>query len=298
MNKYVKSPIFYMGNKYRLLKELIPLFPKECETFVDVFGGSGVVSTNYENSKKIIYNEISTYINSLYKTLRTTSPTIIDNRCKELIKKFDLNTKGKNITSEEKEYYTKKYYEFRDWMNERNLSPIDLYCFSCFSFCNILRFNSEGRLNIPSGIDRGGYNNTQLNKIIEWQKVLNSKDVQITNQKFEDLFNNIVFPTCTSKDFIYLDPPYSNTDAVYNTKHENDAWTIDNDLRLFKLLEELNKRNIKWGLSNVFSCRGKENTHLIEWCNKNNWSVHHLNLKYNACAKGSSNNDEVYICNY
>lgn len=25
--KYVKSPIFYMGNKFKLLPQLIPLFP-------------------------------------------------------------------------------------------------------------------------------------------------------------------------------------------------------------------------------------------------------------------------------
>ena len=38
MNKEIKrSPIFYMGNKYRLLKQLLVLFPEECNTFVDAF---------------------------------------------------------------------------------------------------------------------------------------------------------------------------------------------------------------------------------------------------------------------
>lgn len=45
-NKYCESPIFYMGNKHKLLKQIIPLFPDECDTFVDLFGGSGVVSMN------------------------------------------------------------------------------------------------------------------------------------------------------------------------------------------------------------------------------------------------------------
>ena len=45
--KYLESPIFYMGNKYKLLKQLIPLFPKQCDTFLDLFGGSGVVSIFY-----------------------------------------------------------------------------------------------------------------------------------------------------------------------------------------------------------------------------------------------------------
>ena len=42
MTKFLRSPIFYMGNKLRLLDQLIPLFPHECTTFVDLFGGGDV----------------------------------------------------------------------------------------------------------------------------------------------------------------------------------------------------------------------------------------------------------------
>lgn len=39
--KHIKSPIFWMGNKYDLLYELLPRFPKkeEIDVFVDLFGG-------------------------------------------------------------------------------------------------------------------------------------------------------------------------------------------------------------------------------------------------------------------
>lgn len=53
-----KSPIFYMGNKYRLLKQILPLFPNDIDTFYDLFGGSSVVSMNVV-SNKTIYNEIN-----------------------------------------------------------------------------------------------------------------------------------------------------------------------------------------------------------------------------------------------
>ena len=48
MNKeVVKSPIFYMGNKERLIKKgLADYFPKDINVFVDLFCGSGVVSMN------------------------------------------------------------------------------------------------------------------------------------------------------------------------------------------------------------------------------------------------------------
>lgn len=64
MKKYLESPIFYMGNKYKLLKQLIPLFPKQCDTFLDLFGGSGVVSMNYQGNKKLfIMSLIQIYLN-------------------------------------------------------------------------------------------------------------------------------------------------------------------------------------------------------------------------------------------
>ena len=38
-HQYIKSPLNYVGGKYRLLKQIIPLFPKEIDTFVDLFSG-------------------------------------------------------------------------------------------------------------------------------------------------------------------------------------------------------------------------------------------------------------------
>ena len=39
MSSYFKSPMNYMGNKYKLLKQLIPLCPKDIDIFVDMFCG-------------------------------------------------------------------------------------------------------------------------------------------------------------------------------------------------------------------------------------------------------------------
>lgn len=72
----------------------------------------------------------------------------------------------------------------------------------------------------------------------------------------------------------------------------------ENDYKLFNLLEKLNNKNIKWGMSNVFENRNIKNEHLIKWCNDNQWNVYHLNRNYNPFSRGNSNNDEVYICNY
>lgn len=36
---YLKNPFNYVGAKYKLLSQILPLFPSEIHTFVDLFGG-------------------------------------------------------------------------------------------------------------------------------------------------------------------------------------------------------------------------------------------------------------------
>lgn len=75
--EYIKSPIFYMGNKFKLLPQLIPLFPDNINTFYDLFGGSGCINTNVD-SKKTIYNEINDNIVNLYKLFQNYDAKYID----------------------------------------------------------------------------------------------------------------------------------------------------------------------------------------------------------------------------
>ena len=68
---------------------------------------------------------------------------------------------------------------------------------------------------------------------------------------------------------------------------------------MYKLCENLHKKGIKFGLSNVFENKGIKNDKLINWCEKNNWNVHTFDkFTYMACGKGNSNAKEVFITNY
>lgn len=44
----MKSPLNYIGGKYRLLPQILPLFPKQINTFVDLFAGGLDVSINVD----------------------------------------------------------------------------------------------------------------------------------------------------------------------------------------------------------------------------------------------------------
>ena len=64
------SPIFYMGNKKKLIKKgLIELFPKNINKFIEPFGGSAIISMNTQANIYII-SDIDNNLVDLYKLFK------------------------------------------------------------------------------------------------------------------------------------------------------------------------------------------------------------------------------------
>lgn len=288
-NGIYKSPIFYMGNKFDLLPQLLPYFPENVDTFYDLFGGSGCVSGNV-TANKIVYNELNINIVRLFELFISYSASEIIDYIYSCITKYDLNTIDKNSSQDK---YADNYIKFRDAYNKSDKDYRMLYTLTFYSFCNLMRFNSNEDFNMPYG-DRCFHKNYEY-QIKAWCNLIKNKNIVVKNSDAFLMLQNTNFNTC---DFIYCDVPYLNTMAVYNESRAHGGWSIEDDYKLFAHLERLDKLGIKWGLSNVFKNKGIENTHLIEWCAKNKWNVQHLNFSYSALGKGSADSDEVYICNY
>lgn len=69
----IKSPILYVGSKQNALQHLI--FPENRSLFVDVFGGSGVVTMN--NTGKRVYNDIDPALVAFMTMLQEDFETLI-----------------------------------------------------------------------------------------------------------------------------------------------------------------------------------------------------------------------------
>lgn len=294
---FLESPIFYMGNKYKMLSQLIPLFPNKCNVFLDLFGGSGVVSMNYKGENKTIYNEFNHNIIGLIKMFKENNPINLDIYFKDKIANYGLGraiSKGNSVidTTDLINKYKANYNKFRnDYNTSKERKYQDLFLLACYSINHLIRFNKNSEFNASYGTNQE-YTNNIYNRIVNMHKMF--QDVEVSHKNCFD----IDLSELKQGDFVYCDPPYLNTEAVYNERRAFGGWNIEHDYQLFDMLEKLNEQGVQWGLSNVFVNRGKENTHLIEWCNNNNWKVYHLNRNYNPFSRGNSNNDEVYICNY
>lgn len=61
----VKSPLNYTGGKFKLLPQILPLFPNDIEKFVDLFCGGCNVGLNV-NAKKVFCNDYMKQIVDMY----------------------------------------------------------------------------------------------------------------------------------------------------------------------------------------------------------------------------------------
>lgn len=285
---FKKSAIHYMGNKYALLSQIKPYFPRNITTFYDLFGGSAVVSMNVK-AEKYVVNDLSEHIYNLYRMFKNISFDEIITYCYAMRDKFGFSV-NETVKSKIAELNKEPYYKCREYLNN-DPSTLGYYFLSFYSFCNQFRFNN-GKFNMPVG---NGYFKKDCEKPIkDMCKFFSQENVEIHNKSYEDFS---IFPTDS---LVYCDIPYCNTDAVYNENRELDGWGEEQDYRFFQWCEDLNRRGVKFAISNVFCNKGQVNTHLKEWCEKNNWEVHHLYMKYagHSWKTANSDVDEVLICNY
>lgn len=288
MKNIKTSPIFYQGCKKKLIKKgLIGMFPKDINTFFDVFGGSGIVSMNTK-AKKYVINDIDKNLVELYKMFKLNEYEHIVSVVLGNVKEFNLRRVSIKNDDENMDKHKLNYYLLRNKANTTN-EIIDLYTTMFYSFSQQMRFNSKGAFNMPCGNRAFTKNNEFFIK--QGCDFFSKSNLRICNCQFDSI-PMLKFKT---NDFVYLDPPYLDTTATYN---ENGGWIKADEDKMYNLLEELNSKGIKWGMSNSFRCKCKDNKLLKEWCIKNNWNVKHFDVKYSAMGKGNSNNDEVYIYNY
>ena len=287
MNKYIKSPIHYMGNKYDLLPYIFEQLPKkeEVSVFYDIFGGSGTVSLNAPYDK-VVYNELNENMVNLLKMIKETDPQEIIAHIKKRIKEFDLNAEGtdtrQNISEvkEVRDYYNERYIAFRDFYNKSEKDIKDLYTLSFWSFCNLMRFNSKNEFNMPYGnrcyIEEDGL------RLIEAHNVFLKKDITLFQGDAFELLKSLGED---KKVIAYLDPPYQSSTAIYNESRAFGGWGLEEDEQLFNELDRLTSLDIKWAYSNVLSIKGKDNNHIEDWAKRNGYTIIEFEQKEYSISK-------------
>lgn len=284
---YVCSPMNYIGGKYRLLTQLLPLFPKQINTFVDLFCGGCNVGIN-SSANSIVFNDNLSYLIDLYNTFNNHSTDSIVSHIEGRIAEYQLS-----LTNE------KGYLSLRHLYNiQRN--PLDLFVLTAYSFNHQIRFNQSHEYNNPFGKERSCYNERMKSNLISFLHRLHTGNMSFCCNNF-DLYD---FSSLGKDDFIYCDPPYLISTGTYNDgKRGFTGWGINEEQKLLSLLTQLDRKGIRFALSNVLVHKGRTNDILTKWIADNDYYVTHLNMDYTNSNYHSNKinrteTDEVVVCNY
>ena len=304
-NEFIQSPLNYTGGKFKLLPQILPLFPKNIDIFVDLFCGGANVGINVTGNR-IILNDINKNLLCMFITFKNLGlnifPIITD-----IIRKYNLSESskygyeyydcisGKGLASYNRDKFLKLREDFNNSSDSDYYHYVMLYVIILYSFNNQIRFNKQGQFNLPVG--KRDFNKKMQDKLNGFIIKLASRSYEFFNCDFRK-FNT---SQLTSNSFVYADPPYLISAASYN---EQDGWNEQDERDLLRFLDNLQLNNIKFALSNVLQCKGKENLILTDWINKNSdkYKVINLDYNYNNCNYQTKNRDcvteEVLIINY
>lgn len=165
--EYIKSPLNYTGGKFKLLPQLLELFPKDVNTFVDLFGGGGNVAVNVE-AKHIIYNDIMWQVPEMLEEFKVRGVS-------ECLKVIDGYIDYYRLTKENQA----TFLHFRTLYNEvLERDPLMLYTLICYSFNYQLRFNNNMEYNSSFGKDRSSFNPALREKFVAFVDRLQEIDIQ------------------------------------------------------------------------------------------------------------------------
>lgn len=302
----IQSPLNYTGGKFKLLPQILPLFPKEIDRFFDFFCGGCNVGINVE-CRETVFIDRDEHLIYLYQTFQNLEKEAVFDWIYDIIAEYGLSLVSRNSYEFYGcdsgvglgDYNRKAFNRLREDFN--NCTVVDyryyvmMYVIVVYAFNNQIRFNSAGEFNLPVGKrDFNSRMHAKLDAFIDQIHISNCKFVCSDFRQIEvEIFNK--------NDFVYADPPYLITCAAYN---ENDGWTERDECDLLKFLDSVHANGIRFALSNVLSSKGKRNTILTDWLNSNanRYTVMHLkhsyaNSNYHKTDK-ISESDEVLIINY
>ena len=304
--KIIQSPLNYTGGKYKILNQILPLFPKNINTFVDLFCGGCNVGINVD-CQKVIFNDNNENLMYMLNTFKNLDKSSIISMINQIIDKYNLSRSDlygyEKYSCNSKDglgpYNLEGYLRLRNDLNNKFTLDygyyVALYVLICYSFNNQIRFNSKGKFNLPVG--KRDFNSKMREKFNNFIDRVKSSDYTFIC----DDYKNIEIENFGKDTFVYADPPYLITCATYN---EQGAWNEEKEKELLEYLDELDKKGIRFALSNVLETKGKENKILKSWLhnNKNRYNVIHLDRDYSNCNYQvkikNAKSDEVLIANY
>lgn len=252
-----------LGNKAKLLPNLLPMFPAH-NTYCEPFFGTGAVFFGKPRAKYNYLNDMDNDVYNLFQVVTFKHAQLYD-----IIEKMP---------------YHKSLWNF---LKVQKLSPnadiIPQDIWQAARFCVLSNYGYMGQ---PDSL-RISIDNTKshlLKNIIETYKILCKGVVKFGNDDFESFIKQLALQEDKNKDeiFWYCDPPYVGTDSNYENTPE---FTIQDHARLQSTL-------IATGCK--FAISEFDHPAIMELTKSNNLNIHILGERKNM----KNRRTEILITNY
>lgn len=232
-NKLVAPVVKWVGGKRQLLDDLTPLFPKRITSYCEPFLGGGAVLFKLQPGTACV-NDINTELIQMYEVIRDQVDELIT----------DLSGHPNEETH---------FYKVRDWDRNKEqyqtlskvqrASRIIYLNKTCFN--GLFRVNNTGQFNTPFGHYKNPniVNEPTLRAVSAYFR---QADITFNNVEYSNILADVKKGT-----FVYLDPPYDPVSETSNfTGYSKGGFDRSEQIRLRECCDELNRRGIKFMLSN------------------------------------------------
>jgi len=195
----LKPLVKWSGGKRDEIKQFSQYIPQDIDTYIEPFVGGGALFFHL-NPKKAVISDVHTELMDFYKSIKEGH--------KEEIYSFMLKHENEEET----------YYKVRDDFqscsldeqavgNETLQNAVRFYYLRKTCFRGMLRYNKQGKFNIPFGRYKTYRFEDIKNK--KYEDLLKTTEVRCEN--FESIFEEYN----DQKNFMFLDPPYDSEFTDY-----------------------------------------------------------------------------------
>ncbi|WKZ49943.1 MAG: DNA adenine methylase [Anaerolineales bacterium] len=221
-------PIPYQGSKRNLAKYILPFFPLEIKTLFEPFSGSAAISIAAAVHGKATHF----HLNDVNQPLIALWNEIINNP-KEISAQYE------SLWTEQQGNERKYYDVVRDNFNKTKRPDYLIYLLARCVKASV-RYNANGDFNQSPDNRRLGRNPQQMKDDIFAVSSLLKNKTTLTSADYKE-----VLKKATSKDLVYMDPPYQGVCATGDPRYFSG---IDFD-EFMQELKKLNSRNVPFILS-------------------------------------------------
>ncbi|MDO9536477.1 MAG: DNA adenine methylase [Bacillota bacterium] len=232
-NKLVMPVVKWVGGKRQIINLITKYVPKKFSTYYEPFVGGGAVLFELQ-PKKAVVNDINAELINIYEVIR--------DRVEELIGDLKQHRNEADYFYDIREKDRDKN-EYSGWTPVQKALRIIYLNKTCYN--GLFRVNKAGEFNAPFGY----YVNPNIVNEITLRAVsiyFNKAKISFYCKDFEEVLKG-----ARKGSFVYLDPPYDPVSATSSfTGYDKGGFGKDEQIRLKKTCDKLNKQGIKFLLSN------------------------------------------------